>query len=416
MNISKISRSLIVAIFVAFILFLGVKDITYMNRMPEGAGASSFAKVFYFSVVMVLVVLYTYVREKLSRLKLQKPISTVYRYIYIVLVMIASTFFKVYNVMDTYPSRTLVLYFVLTFFMGFYTQRIIFNISKSDVLSVLGMFVAFTMPNVISDKTINLNSKFIVCTLLCSLYIMQTLIDELKQLNIKNKKYIKQALILGVCVGLSTLCGVSYLIWTIIAVLSLFITSNLDSTSLNLTGKRKKPTNAIKRKRNNYFIYKVERIKISKLLISLVIITVIATGIYFCGRIVTHKIADRGNRVCLNIINDLMIGVHSNSSISYSTISEQAQNFVGLSTKFYILCIAYIVFMELLALALHRKYDTKSTLIKAVFVTQFVVVMIFKLNMLYYQPLFTILLVIICIVDTTNIYYNREERIKMIEA
>ena len=60
--------------------------------------------------------------------------------------------------MDLYPNRSLILYFVLTYLIGIIVQRIIFNVSKSDVLSVLGMFVIFTLPNVIDDKTINLNS------------------------------------------------------------------------------------------------------------------------------------------------------------------------------------------------------------------------------------------------------------------
>ena len=72
--------------------------------------------------------------------------------------------------------------------------------------------------------------------------------------------------------------------------------------------------------------------------------------------------------------------------------------------------------MEVLAIILRRKYDTKSTVIKMMFIGLYALVTLFDLNMLYYQPVFTMLLVIVCIVNTTNIYYNREERIKMIEA
>ena len=87
-----------------------------------------------------------------------------------------------------------------------------------------------------------------------------------------------------------------------------------------------------------------------------------------------------------------------------------------MSTKFYITCYVYILAMEILSLALHRKYDTKSTVIKLSFILLYAVITIFKLNIIYYQPVLTLLLVIIGIVNTTNIYYNREERIKMIEA
>lgn len=414
MSISKISRSIVVVIFAALILFLGITDYIYISKdVTAVEGPSGIVKFGYFVLIIVLVSLYTYVREKLSRLKLQKKLATAYRYTYILLVMLATTFFKVYNSMDLYPTSTLILYFILTFLMGFYTQRIIFNISKSDVLSVLGMFIAFTLPSVIDDKTMDLNSKFIIVITLMCVYIMQTLIDELKQLNIKNKKYIKQAIFLGVCIGISTLCGISYLLWIVVGIALLFITSNLDSTSLNLSSR---PNRTIKRKRNNYFIYKIERIKISKLIVSLVIIFLIVTSMYLGVRGIITNLAEEGNGVCQNIVSELRIGIHTPTEISFTNVINQAYSFVGLSTRFYILCFAYILFMEILATMLHRKYDTKSTLIKMLFATLYVVITIFNVNVLYYQPVLTMLLVIICIINTTNIYYNREERIKMIEA
>lgn len=411
---SKISRSIIVAIFVALILFLGVSDFIYINNVEKTVNSiNGWVKFGYIILVIVLVSLYTYVREKISRLKLQKTISLIYRYIYITLVMLATTFFKIYKVMEIYPKRSLVLYFVLTYLIGICIQRIIFNVSKSDVLSVLGMFISFTLPVVIDDKTIDLNSKVIVFIMLMSIYVLQILLDELKQLNIKNKKYIIQAVILGVLIGVSTIVGINYLIWVVIGVISLFITSNLDSTSLNLSNRQNK---TIKRKKNNYFIYKIERIKISKLLISLCIIVVISTVIYFSGREVVRYFAMNGNGVCQNIVNDLTVGIHTDTDTSFENLKLQAYAFSSMSTKFYIVCYFYIIAMEILALVLKRKYDTKSTVIKLSFMLLFGIIAIFKLNIVYYQPILTLLLVIICIVNTTNIYYNREERIKMIEA
>ena len=305
------------------------------------------------------------------------------------------------------------VYFVLTYLIGICIQRIIFNVSKSDVLSVLGMFISFTLPSVISDKTIDLNAKFIALLMLMCIYVLQILLDELKQLNIKNRKYIIQAVVLGIFIGISTIIGINYLIWAVVAVVSLFITSNLDSTSLNLSNRKNK---TIKRKKNNYFIYKIERIKISKLIISLCIITVISTIIYFGGREVIRYFANNNNGVCQNIVNNLTVGIHSSFDTSFSNLKSQAYAFSSMSTKFYILCYLYILAMEILALALRRKYDTKSTVMKLIFILLFAVITIFKLDILYYQPILTLLLVIICIVNTTNIYYNREERIKMIEA
>ena len=408
---SKISRSIVVAIFVALIAFLGISDIVYINKYGvEANTGSNWLKLLYVVLIIVLVSLYTYVREKLSKLKLQKTIANAYKYVYITLVMIAATFFKIYNVLDTYPKRTLILYFVLIYLIGLFTQKIIFNVSKSEVLSVLSMFVVFTLPNAISDKTIDLNAKFISLLMITSIFVLQILLDELKQLNLKNRKYLVQAIIL---VGLSTLVGVNYLVWYAVALVSLFITSNLDSTSLNLSNRQNK---TIKKRKNNYFIYKIERIKISKLLISLAIIFAISLVIYFGGRGIIRVLANHGNGVCQNIVNDLTVGIHTQKSFSVSSLKDVVRDFSSMSTRYYMFCYVYIILMEILSVVLHRKYDTKSTVIKLIFILLIGLATMFRLNIVYFQPVLTMLLNIICIVNTTNIYYNREERIKMIEA
>lgn len=411
---SKISRSIVVAIFVALIAFLGISDIVYINKYGvEANTGSNWLKLLYVVLIIVLVSLYTYVREKLSKLKLQKTIANAYKYVYITLVMIAATFFKIYNVLDTYPKRTLILYFVLIYLIGLFTQKIIFNVSKSEVLSVLSMFVVFTLPNAISDKTIDLNAKFISLLMITSIFVLQILLDELKQLNLKNRKYLVQAIILGVLVGLSTLVGVNYLVWYAVALVSLFITSNLDSTSLNLSNRQNR---TIKKRKNNYFIYKIERIKISKLLISLAIIFAISLVIYFGGRGIIRVLANHGNGVCQNIVNDLTVGIHAQKSFSVSSLKDVVRDFSSMSTRYYMFCYVYIILMEILSVVLHRKYDTKSTVIKLIFILLIGLATMFRLNIVYFQPVLTMLLNIICIVNTTNIYYNREERIKMIEA
>ena len=222
-----------------------------------------------------------------------------------------------------------------------------------------------------------------------------------------------QAIILGVLVGLSTLVGVNYLVWYAVALVSLFITSNLDSTSLNLSNRQNK---TIKKRKNNYFIYKIERIKISKLLISLAIIFAISLVIYFGGRGIIRVLANHGNGVCQNIVNDLTVGIHTQKSFSVSSLKDVVRDFSSMSTRYYMFCYVYIILMEILSVVLHRKYDTKSTVIKLIFILLIGLATMFRLNIVYFQPVLTMLLNIICIVNTTNIYYNREERIKMIEA
>ena len=138
--------------------------------------------------------------------------------------------------------------------------------------------------------------------------------------------------------------------------------------------------------------------------------------IYNGGKMLLGALTQNLNGVSSNITSNLLLGIHSKPTLSLTDIRNTAYSLVGLSTRFYMLCIIYIITMEVLAIILRRKYDTKSTVIKMMFIGLYALVTLFNLNMLYYQPVFTMLLVIVCIVNTTNIYYNREERIKMIEA
>ena len=87
-----------------------------------------------------------------------------------------------------------------------------------------------------------------------------------------------------------------------------------------------------------------------------------------------------------------------------------------MSKNYYMFLIVYILFMEGLAFVLKRKYDTKSTIMKFIFLMIFSTMVVFKVNINFYQPILTVLLIMIAIVNTSNIYLNREERIKLLVA
>jgi len=101
---SKISRSIVVAIFIVLISFLCITDFVYVNKVESVVKTvSNWSKIGYVILIIVLVSLYTYVREKISRKKLQKKLANLYKYTYIVLVMLATTFFKVYKIIKRKP-------------------------------------------------------------------------------------------------------------------------------------------------------------------------------------------------------------------------------------------------------------------------------------------------------------------------
>lgn len=409
MSISKISRSLVVVLFVALIIFMGYEDVILLLNNSSNSTTLNILKVVYIIVTFLLVGLYVYIKDKLYIMKIKRNISLIYRYIYISFIVIVMSIISIYKYLYLIDNLTLGIYVLLKFIIGLILKKIIFNVSKSDILSVLGLFGFAMLPCVYSDINIlftNLINTFVV---FIAILIIQKLIDELKQRGIKNKKYLFFSLLLGIFIGFTIILGISAYLWGLIALMSLILTVNLDKTHLDFPKKIITFANP----KIKDALYKVERININKLVFSIFVITIVACIVSFIGRILVLNIDFLKESVLFN----------PNTGISNFNIFNAIYNFVNntkilLSTSrtYYILIFAYIVFIEVLAVVLHRRYDTKSTIMKLFFILLYISISIFDLNITNYQTILTVLLILISIVNTSNIYLNREERIKMLVA
>ena len=281
------------------------------------------------------------------------------------------------------------------------------------MLSVLAMFGAATLPNVILDKTYFINSKLLMLVFFAALFVLQVLIDELKQRGLRTKKYVILSVLLGVLIGFSVLFGINFYVYIILMLFSIFITFNLDNTHINFP--KKMMSKLTQEKRED--LYKIERININKLYVSIVIIAFFAILVYF-GLVNGIKYI---NSFYNMQIFDSIINLNSNlkiiiSNINISSITNFSNMFLSTSTTYYMILFVYIVLIELLSFFLRRRYDTKSTIIKLIFILIFLTVAFTTKAVFIYQPLFAILLVIIAIINTSNLYLNRDERVKMLVA
>lgn len=409
MSISKISRSLVVVLFVALIIFMGYEDVILLLNNSSNSTTLNILKVVYIIVTFLLVGLYVYIKDKLYRMKIKRNISLIYRYIYISFIVIVMSIISIYKYLYLINNLTLGIYVLLKFIIGLILKKIIFNVSKSDILSVLGLFGFAMLPCVYSDINIWFTNLINTLVVFIAILIIQKLIDELKQIGIKNKKYLFLSLLLGVFIGFTIILGISAYLWILIALISLILTVNLDKTHLDFPKKIIMFAN----QKIKDALYKVERININKLVFSIFVITIVAYIVSFIGRILVLNIDFLKESLVFNL----------NTGISNFNISNAIYNFVNntkilLSTSrtYYILIFAYIVFIEVLAVVLHRRYDTKSTIMKLFFILLYISISIFDLNITNYQTILTVLLILISIVNTSNIYLNREERIKMLVA
>ena len=88
MSISKISRSLVVLLFLLLIIFMGYQDVRLLLNNTSSNITLNILKVVYVIVAIFLILLYAYIKGKLYRKKVKRNMSLVYRYVYIVFIVI----------------------------------------------------------------------------------------------------------------------------------------------------------------------------------------------------------------------------------------------------------------------------------------------------------------------------------------
>ncbi len=416
MNRSKISRSIVVVIFIALILFLGYFDIKDISNSNTQSLDSKLYKIGYVCVLAILVIAYMWLKEKLYKRKFKRKISLIIRYIYLIITIIATSLFFINQKIDSCNICFLVICFFIILANSFLVKKVIFNISKSDMLSVIGLFVYSMLPTIFKSESLYIISLLLTLFTFSTILNMQVLIDELKQRGIKNKKYLILTISLGMFMGFSCVFGINYIVWLIIALVLLVITINLDNTHFSFP---KAIMNSVTQE-NREKLYSIERINISKLLICIIVALCVMFLTCFLSNKVFNKLSNIYNNEIIQTvsqnINNNVLNINNNDRSLFDKMVSFSKSFVSKSKGYYLIIFIYIILIELLNIILKRKYDTKSTVLKSLFFIIYIFVAISNMNIYIFQPLFSILLGLIALVNTSNIYLNREERVKMLVA
>ena len=416
MIISKFSRGLVVCIFSALMLCLMYLDLQSVITSSTQFG-SLFLKILYIISIFAIIFAYSVIKERLSKKNVNKKRNAFIRYTFIVLF---SFVIKLLIGIFTDPKQAILnafVFAVLSLVNAVVLKKIIYNISKSDVLSALGMVMYVFLPNISFNRNVSLKAYILTFTILMIIMFMQKIIDELKQIGIKNKKYIVLSLICGLFVTLSMLLGVNVLVWIVALFVTLISTSNLDKTHINFSNKF---INMLRQK-SKELLYRFERIYINKVLIVLFVMFIEVFLLYTFANFLIYNVIN--NEGIINFVNNIKV-VTNNVSISFDLVrnSDFTVIFANLkmlvsNTKIYTFILTiYIIFIEILNVVLRRKYDTKSTIIKAIFVLTILAFAIFNLDYVCYTELFQTFLILIAIINTTNLYLNRDERIKLLNS
>ena len=143
-------------------------------------------------------------------------------------------------------------------------------------------------------------------------------------------------------------------------------------------------------------MYKMEAITINKLIIvSSVVIGFMALGV-----------------LGVYIMGQDIFGLYRNLDIN--VVYNNLMSAVSQSKNYYIVILLFIIILDILGMTLGRKKDTKTSLIKLC--TTLIMIITTILKGTYSICVLDIFLVLTLILNIGNIYYNRDEKIKLLKA
>lgn len=275
----------------------------------------------------------------------------------------------------------------LLFASCIFIKKIIMNITENDVLGTVTALLYVFLPQTILCVTEYTKYSYNVLVVLIGLYIINKIIDEVKNFNDKNNKYLKYSIILGAVQSVDIILGGSYVFWICVNIFTTLVATYIDLVHIKFKEDFKTKLN-YKLKR---IAEKVEKIGISKL-ICVSEISLLVSGI-----------------TCL-IYSLVTI---TNNYEMHNVITSLEQAFLH-SRNYYIALIVCALVFEVISVILKRKTEIKMFLIKIAFVTS-VFILAFMTPAANVSAVFDVLAIMIVIINICNICYNREERIKLLK-
>ncbi len=263
----------------------------------------------------------------------------------------------------------------------------------NEILSSITAIIYLFMPLGITSTVVYTSQIFNTLFILLGIYLTLKMIDEVKQHKLNNLKYIYFALLISLFGVFDLLFGGTIYLFGLVALATMLIGDNIDYLQINFK-KNFVDKFDIKIKK---MIYRIERIKISKLIIglSIVILVVLLSGTILSLVVNNSEIFKISNELDLNI-------AWSNVKACF-----------GESRNYYIIAFSLIVVLEILGKILNRKKDTKSTYLKIIFV---IALGISSINHYIYNVyIMDVVTSMLLMLNLGNIYYNREEKIKLLK-
>lgn len=416
---SKVIRASVATIFLLVLVM--VISILTMDSLKVSSNISVHMKIWYVLTLVIAIVGYGFLKNKLVKMNIKKSIEYIYRYIYLFLITIGTRLIAAYiyqndivnqidlplfgndfgsyfvrflgNVLVNEKYAPLIINTAIAFVIAVCIKRIMFNITMNEILSSVAAIIYLFMPLGITSTVIYTSQIFNTVFILLAIYVTLKMIDEVKQHKLNNNKYIHLSLTIAMLYVLDLIFGGTIYMVLCVSFLTMIIGDNIDFIQINF---RKSFVDKFDIKIKK-IIYKLERLKISKLVIGMfsTIIFILTIGLII-------SLVVKNNNVWI-LPADLNI----------TQIIDNIKGCFGESRNYYILAFSLIVILEILGKILDRKKDTKSTFFKIIFVVA-LVISGFN-NKIYNVYVIDVVTSILLVLNLGNIYYNREEKIKLLK-
>lgn len=416
MKRSRIICSIITVIYVAVLIAIAVCLVK--NNLLVKSNINSYIKVIYVVFFAACMFMYVWLKKKLNNKVKSTKIIYAYRYMYLAVLILISRIVIAYilkqnEVENIIPCNKIGLGSYITYGISklvkstFYAnlivnssitfgaviliKRIMFNITKSDFLSGMASTMYILLPQSMYYIGEYNRYNYNLIVVLLGILLLMKLIDQVKQYKLKTNKYIYMAGILGLVAGLDIILGGSYLFWIVTLICIIPAARNIDICHISFGDKIKQKVSFKLRR----ILCKIEQINISKL-VNTAIIAISISGII---KLLVVLITASSNYIAYTSMNEI-----------YNKITQVMMH----SRNYYLLIILLVILFDIVGIILKRRTDIKIITMKIINAL-FAVQMVLSADLTYTATLFDTSLVLLLIANICNIYYNREEKIKLLK-
>ncbi|MBR6641060.1 MAG: hypothetical protein IKL08_02565 [Clostridia bacterium] len=416
MKRSRIICSIITIIYMLLLVYIAIcllkNSITVKSDLGFGI------KLVYMLILISSISMYMWLKKRLNKKVTSTKIMVLYRYMYLAVLTLVtrigivfvftkrnveiippsfgqglgSYLFKLVNlVIGNTIYTNVIINTTITYIVVVLIKKILENITKSDFLSatatILYIFLPQSLYFVIEYNRYNYNLLFV----LTGFYIILNIIDLVKQYKLKTKKYLYMSLILGGIASIDIILGGSWMFWMLFVTTLTAAATYIDIAHISFGEKIKTKVSFNIKK----ILYKIEQTNFSKL-INTALIVLALTGVV---TIIVSLTTSSTNFVFTTNISELV-----NRTIEA----------LNTSRNYYIVLIVLIVLLEIIGVILKRNLDIKMVAVKILNILVIISMMLSK-NVTYTATIFDVTLILLLVSNMCNIYYNREEKIKLLK-